>query len=449
MVLAAPVLTRLYSPEEFGLLAVYISLLSMVAVIASLRYQLAIPLPKDDKDAAAIVILSLLVVLGMSGLIGALVWGFGHRVADALNTSRLVAYLWLIPVGVLLAGAYQVFNYWTIRAGAFPVIARTKLTQAVSLVIVQIAGCKLGPVALLLGHVASQAAGLTSLAKEAGRQHFPMFLAVRLGDLAHQARRFRRFPIYSTWGGLFNTAGSQIPPILFAALFSPAAAGIYSLAERTLSMPVTLVGQAIAQVFLSDAAEARRKGELARLVATIYYRLAKVAMPPLLIVLVAGPDLLSLVFGTSWRQAGVFAQWMAPWLYLVFIAAPLSNLFFVMEKQAQDMIFQILLLSARLIALLTGAWLGDLIWAVALFALVSFVCWSGLVVWIVRTSGNSYRLLWVSSTKSLIWAGLLVSPVILAYIFSEMLWIRLCGLLLAGVLVGSGYFLLLRETWRS
>jgi O-antigen/teichoic acid export membrane protein len=449
MVLAAPVLTRLYSPEDFGLLAVYISFVSIVAVVASLRYQLAIPLPEHEKDASAVVILCLSVVVTMSVLSGAVAWAFGDMIARMVNTSGLAICWWLVPIGVMLGGAYQVSNYWAIRERAFPLIARAKLTQAVSLVIVQAAGWGFGPVALLVGHVTSQAVGLLSLGTEVVRKRLPEFREIQLADIEEQARRFRRFPMYSSWGGLANTAGSQVPPVLFAALFSSAAAGIYTLAERALFVPVSLIGQAIAQVFISDAVAERRRGQLADLVARIYCTLAAIGMPPVLILVIAGPDLFTWIFGSSWRQAGVFSQWMAPWLYVVFIAAPLGNLSFVIEKQAQDMVFQALLLFTRFMALVIGAWKGELAWAVSLFAAGSFVCWCGFLVWILRASGNSCRLLLTATAKALGWGSLYVSPVILSYMLSEITWIRLGSLVFAGVLISSGYFVFLKHAWTS
>ena len=139
---------------------------------------------------------------------------------------------------------------------------------------------------------------------------------------------------------------------------------------------------------------------------------------------------------------------MAPWLCVVFIAAPLSNLSFVMEKQAQDMVFQVLLLFTRIVALFMGAWIGDLIWAVAMFALGSFFCWLGYLLWIVRVSGNSCSLLLVTTLRSVLWAVVLTSPAVSIYMLSETMWFRITGLLFAGTLISFRYLVVLREVWR-
>lgn len=415
VVAASPILTRLYSPEDFGLLAVYAGLLGIMGVIASLRYQLAIPLPESDEEAASVAVLSLFVVLGMTAVSAILVGFWGAPITTALNTPALAPYLWLLPLGLLLTGTYQVFSYWAIRTRAFPAIARTKLTQALSSVGVQLGAYTLGPLALLLGQVTGQAAGTSSLGLLAVRRKWAAFRQVRLADIRWAAKRYRRFPIYSSWGGLFNTAGTQLPAILFAALFSPAAAGIYMLAHRVLAMPMQLLGKAIADVFFSSASEAHRKGELAPLVSGIHSKLAHIAMPPAFILLLAGPDLFGLVFGADWRQAGEFAQWMAPWVYLVFVTSPLSTLFSVMEKEAQLMVFQGGLVVVRIGALVIGGIQGDLILAVLLFTVGSAVCYAGFLVWLTHASGNRLIQAWRPSATAALYAALLVAPLAVYY----------------------------------
>ncbi len=152
-VLAAPLLTRLYSPEDFGLLAVYASLLALIGVVSSLRYELAIPLPEDDVEAANVAVLSLILV-GISTLLsGALVWQLGPAIADALSVPALADYFWLLPAGVLLGGAYTVFNYWSVRTKRFSTIASTRIRQSLATLAIQLAVFKLGGLVLLLGRV--------------------------------------------------------------------------------------------------------------------------------------------------------------------------------------------------------------------------------------------------------------------------------------------------------
>ncbi len=439
---AAPLLTRLYSAEEFGIVAVFASMLSILSVVSSLRYELAIPIAKDDEEAAHGVILALLVALAMSLLTLLGVIGFRGQIAAAVKIPAIADYLWLLPLGLLLLSIYQVFYYWAIRIKGFSAIARTKLTQSVSSVVVQVGGASLGAVALILGQVTGQAAGMSSLGALALRDRWHLFRGVRLRQVLWVAQRYRQFPYFSTWGGLLNTIGMQLPPLLFAVLFSPAAAGIYALAHRVLSLPMSLVGQAIGNVFLSRAAEAQREGNLALLVAKVHEKLAQIAMPPVLVLAVVGPDLFVWVFGSEWREAGVFARLMVPMLYFQFILSPISSIFNVLEKQGQGMVLQGVMVLTRCVSLLVGAWLGDLRLAVMLFALGSAASYLAFLVWVVRLSGNAWSVIIKPTTKTFAVGLLLISPLVITTSLTSDILLCIGAMTLTIFLIALQYFVL-------
>lgn len=447
MMLAAPILTRLYTPQDFGLLAVYVALLSLVAVIASLRYELAIPLPADDNDAAALLVLCLLAVFAVAAISAVPILLYRNQIAHLLNTPRLADYLYLVPLGTLFSGIYSVLNCWAIRMKAFTSLASTKISQSVVAVGIQLMGASLGPIALLLGQITGNVAGSISLIVSVLQQQWKLVTIVTLYDVSLAAHRYKRFPLFSTWSALFNTTGSQLPPILFAALFSPAAAGIYTLANFVF-VPIQLLGQAISNVFFSNAAQAQREGNLRPLVAGIHSRLSHIAMPPILVLLIAGPELFRLLFGPEWREAGVFVQWMAPWLYLVFITSPLSSLLDVFDRQATVMAFQGLLLIVRVAAITAGAWIGDITTAVAFFALGGAACWFAYLVWIIRVSGNRWNEIWRPAQIAFTWAVALVSPLILATIWDIDRTIWLFSFAISFAFIAARYTYLMKDAWR-
>lgn len=412
VVLASPVLTRLYGPEDFGVLAVYGALLGITSIIASLSYQLAVPLPESNEEAIHVLVLSLGIVLIMTAVTALLVLAFNGPITTALNTPALAEYMWLLPVGLLLVGVYQGLRYWAVRVKAFSSIARTNVAQSCSKVAVQLGGYVLGPFALILGQICGQAVGSVSLGALVIRERRDALSQVRLSRIREAARRYRRFPLFTTWSGLFNSVGRNLPPLLFASLFSPAVAGIYLLANRVLAMPMYVIGRAVANVFFANAAGANRDGTLSPLVLNIHTKLAQLAMPATLVLLVSGPDIFGVVFGSEWRQAGVFAQLMAPYLYFQFVTSPLSDLADVLEKQVHDMMFQGLLLATRTMALILGALYFNVIVAVALYGAASAVCWIAFLAWIFTVSGNRWQEIWRITAKAALYAVLPVSPLI-------------------------------------
>ncbi|KAF0279731.1 oligosaccharide flippase family protein [Spiribacter aquaticus] len=414
VVAASPVLTRLYSPEDFGLLAVFASLLGILGVVASLRFELAIPLPESDDEAASLTVLSLLVVVGMALLATAIVIPWRAPIAAAVNAPLLEDYIWLLPLGLFLMGVYQVFNYWAIRTKSYPAIARTKLTQAVSMIAVQIGGYALGPVSLLLGRAFGQAAGTSTLGSLAFVSRREAFRKVTLSGVYKAAARYCNFPLYSSWAGLLNAGGSQIPPILFSAFYSAGAAGLYILAHRVIAMPMTLVGSAIADVFMPNAIDAVREARLRDSVASLQRQLAWIALPPAALLFVAAPEAFRVAFGADWEQAGYMIRWLTPMLVLQFVVSPLSRIFVVLQRQRLSLLLQANLFLLRLgCFVLIWFFSPDLLDAVIWFGLVSSLGYFAYFSAIASLTQNTLSLFLKNWAQCLPWIVVVVSPLLI------------------------------------
>ncbi len=369
LVLATPVLTRLYTPTDYGTLAVYSSTLTVLLVLASLRYEAAIPLPEDEDVAGSLLALTLFVLAGMVILVALLVWLAGDAFVASANAERLRPYLWLLPVGLLGAGTYQALSYWAIRRRAFGRIARTKLTQGAGQVVSQVGLglLKLGAPGLLIGDVIGRVAGGGGLALLASRDR--PFAQVTRASLAAAATRYRRFPLLTTWSGLLNVGSLQLPSLMFSASFGAAAAGFYALSYKMLVLPTMLVAQAVGQVFLARASSLSREPErLRRLTEGTALALFACGLPVFAAVGLGGPQLFATVMGSQWEQAGRYAQALAPWFVVWLVSSPLGGLLSVREWQGSALAFTAFEFALRLGALLIGTRRGSPMLAVILLS---------------------------------------------------------------------------------
>lgn len=371
LLIATPIITRLYTPQDFGILAVYIGLLALVSVIASFRYEMAIPVPKNDDEATDLVILSLILV-GLTAILSSILIAiFGENIALLLKVPKLEKLLWFLPFGVCFIGTYQIFNKYAIREKLFKNIAITRITQSITILSIQLLGFKLGAISLIVAQSIGQGAGALTLSKG-------LFSRLKLSNkknIISVAKKYRRFPLYSSWAGLLNTSGAQLPPLAFASLFSSQVAGYYALAYAMVTAPITLLANAVGSVFLSDAANDWRNGSLGVTISFVHEKLASIAMPVVMTLIFVLPDIFAWIFGAQWITAGYFAQWMLPWIYLVFVTAPLSTTYEVIGKQSEYLIFQASLFTVRLCAILYGAYLNDLKYTIVIFSLSSALCW--------------------------------------------------------------------------
>lgn len=416
-IFAAPILTRLYSPDDFGMLAVFTALLTFFTVISAGRYELTIPLPDNEQDAADLTVLSFSLVLCTSIISAFIFIMWPQKIAIIINTPQLVNYLWIIPLGVFFLGSYQVFNKWAVRQKQFTVIAKTRVYQSVGTLAIQLGGHSLGPLALMGGHATGQGIGASGLAYSALKR--PELKKISWRNIKKQAYRYRDFPVFSTWTALFNTASLQFAPIMFIAMFGATVTGLYALTLRMLTLPSSLIGNAIGSVFLSEAPKAKREGNLAELVIKLHSRLAMAGALPLGVLLLFGPSLFSLLFGEEWRKAGVYSQWMAPWIYLQFQWSPLSMLTTVLQLQRQALVSQIITFFSRF-GVLGIVWtLGstaDI--GILLFAIVSAIVYLVRMLWFMNKAGVNVVGILIVDIKWICITLLTLSPIwLLVYTF--------------------------------
>lgn len=207
---------------------------------------------------------------------------------------------------------------------------------------------------------------------------------------------------------------------MFVAMFGATLTGFYALTLRILTLPSSLIGSAVGSVFLSAAPQAKRDGTLAALVTQLHARLAMAGAVPLAVLVFFGPDLFALVFAEDWRQAGVYAQWMAPWIYLQFQWSPLSMLGSVLELQRQALVAQMLVFVFRFGSIVI-AWLLGLSAdsSVFVFAMVSALTYLTIMLLFMRRAGVNLSSVLITDIKYIGLSFSVIFPI----------WLLLRGLL--------------------
>lgn len=334
-VLALPFIARLYTPADFSILAVFVSIVSIFSVIACFRLEVAISLPEKDSDAANLLALALCGCAIFSGISAIAVLLLPVEIAKLIDQPDLRPYLWLIPVSVLFAGSYSAFQFWATRKKRFGVIARTRMTQALGGAATQLGFGFSGivPLGLLLGQTISGAAGLISLMRTAIHADRRAFKEISWSRMRSVLKTYERFPKYATAEAFVNTAGIQLPIVLIAAIAAGPEAGYLMLATRAMAMPMSLIGGAVAQVYLSRAPEELRKGNISEFSTKILSGLFKTGVGPLLFLGIIAPPLFSLLFGHKWERSGEIVSWMMPWFIFQFMSSPISMIMHVVSQQ--------------------------------------------------------------------------------------------------------------------
>jgi O-antigen/teichoic acid export membrane protein len=354
LAVSLPITTRLYSPAQFNLLAVYTAVLGVLSVVSCLRLEIAIPLPDADEEAlnlAAVAVAAALLLSLTIGVVGVLI---PQQLVSLVGQPGFAPYLWMVPVGVALSSVYMALQYWASRQKRFGLITSTRMTRAVSGAGIQVGfgAVHASPFGLLLGHMAYNGIGVVGLIRSVWVRDRHLLRTISPGAMARAVKTYRRFPQWSVPEALLNVCGVQIPILIIAAVAAGPEAGYLMLAMRAMGLPMALIGGSVAQVYLAEAGQHLRDGTLAAFTRKTMFSLAKLGTPFLIVAGGLSPFLFPIVFGEEWRRAGVILAWLTPYFVFQFVASPISMLLHIASRSFTAMMLQLFGFLSRIGAVL-------------------------------------------------------------------------------------------------
>lgn len=335
-----PILTRLYSPENYTILGVYVAIVSILSVIACLRLEIAIPIPESDREAKSLVFLALIINVVFVSILYLLLVFIYPFLEKFHIIQQLSFWVWFIPLGVLLSGIYSVLQYWSTRKKRFREIAKTRMTQAVSgngvsLVVGTTSGSFGG---LILGQLFSFGGGLLRL----GNSTYKDLKQIKEREnFKETLYKYKDFPKYSTFEALANISALQLPLIIIASFFIGPEVGYLMLAMKILGIPMGLIGGAMSQAYLAHAPEFYKKGELYSYTISILKKIFKLVIIPFLFLALLSPYIFTFIFGTKWAGLGDYILVMIPWYFMQILSSPISMAVHIVGKQKTALVLQI------------------------------------------------------------------------------------------------------------
>lgn len=420
MILVAPILTRLYSPEDFGVYALYTSILGIIAVVACWRYELAIVLPEKDEDAANLLVLSICICFGMAVLTLILVALFRNPVANLLGAPKLAPWLWFMPLSLIAAGLFQAFNYWSTRRKQFRRLAVRQITQSTITATTQIASgltIHAGAGGMIGGSIFGQAIATARLAWHIWREDRLLLNNTSMSGLKEQATVYREFPLFQIWAAILNSVSAMTPILLLGYFFSPAIVGFYALGQKVVASPMGIIGGSVSQVFFPRAELARRQGNLDQLVVLTFRQLLSIGLLPIAVLAIIGPELIGFVFGADWVLAGIFLRLLCPYLLFNFLSAPISSVFSVLRKQKDYLLFNITYFILAVSALVIGGLNNNAQLAITLFGTITFVLYCYFGAKIFKMSGVTLCATWSAISTVVSTAISFILPILLVHLF--------------------------------
>ena len=434
-----PIVARMFAPEDFGIYQIFMSIMTVLGVVSCCGYELSIPLGKNDKEAIASFALSAIILLIFSLLVLTIIPLVNSQVAVWFKSPNLEMFLWLLPIAILIGSLQKSLQYWAAYKMQFGIMAWAGFVSAVVGGLTPIGWYFIygrSPAGLLASIFTGGTAAILIFLIPSFRVLIAGFKEGGFRLIIDVAKYHKKFPIFSIWSELLNNVSVQLPPIIFGLYFSTTEVGYYSLGRRLISLPMSLLGGSIAQVFFPTAAkEYNETGTLSKIVSNVFRILVQIGVFPLVAIGFLGALLFGFVFGPKWIEAGVYAQILAVWYFLMFISSPLGTVFPILNRQGTKLLLNILIILGRTASLMIGATIFSPRGTLGVFVAFSVLAVIGFIILILRLSNVS--VLWATKTilKYIVFSSILIFPVkfiswiagdlsvVLATIFATMLYI--------------------------
>lgn len=332
----SPVLSRIYNPEDFGAMAVFLSIYAIVTIIATLRLEYAVIIPVEDKDALNIASLSIFssLIMGIFSLI--LLLFFENSVRDYFKYSDAGASLYLIPFCVLLYGIYQNLYYWFNRKKEFKqtslnFVARSITTSSIKLLLGFVDLFRGG---LIYGTIAGQFISSIMFILAIIKRYINELSLISISGMKKQWARFYKLAITLTLSHGLQGIYSQLPTLFIAKYFDLMTIGFVALSTKVVTLPISVISSAFGDVFRQKATEEYHKtGTFNTIFISTLKKTFAISIIPFCLTFFFAPPLFGFVFGNEWVKAGEYLQIIIIGEFFAFVINPLDKASLIREKK--------------------------------------------------------------------------------------------------------------------
>lgn len=369
-ILFFPILSRLYTPADYGILGIFMSVSMLLTVVSNLQLNHAILIPKQDKDALSILFSGVNIIFYFSLLMCVPSLLFAKKVSSLLNAGDYPYWMYFLPLTILFSGINIQLSSWFIRTAKFKVITRSRVGAALASVIVSLGTVLIvkGPFGLVASYFSS--AAMNTIILLCAFEHKDDFRLQHVQLIRENIVRYQQFSIYTLPTEVLSNFTQQLPLFIFSIFSGVQSVGWFSRSRQILGIPITYFSSSIGEVYKQKASDVFRNNpaDLRPLFIKTLLHLSLVAIVPFLGIVLFAPVVFAIAFGENWREAGVFTQALALMYFLKLIFSPLSYNFYLFEKQRLDLVLHLLIV----LVTSAGMYLGFVVFGTATVALGFF-----------------------------------------------------------------------------
>lgn len=344
-----PIITRIYGPEAYGVLGVFIALTTVLTVLSSLAYPVAIVLPRFDNIAKNLIKISIIIASFTSLIVFLFLWFAGTWILSLLGVENLIDFMYFIPLVMLITAFQEVSLQWLIRKKAFRETASISIMHSLINYGSQAFIGLYTPFISILITVHSTSLALRALLAEYfGRKFKSNDKIIENETLMETLIKYKDFPLYRSPQMILYAVSQTIPVLMLTGLFGAIVAGHYTLTRTVLNVPVTLLGGSVQSVLYPSLNESFNTNEKTKpIIFKATLSLAALGLVPFAIVALWGPFLFGLIFGKEWTVAGNYAQWISFWMFFYLIERPAVSAIPIFKLQRWFLFFEVFSLISK------------------------------------------------------------------------------------------------------
>lgn len=391
---SSPIITRLYEPEVFGVLGVFLAITGIIQSVGSLTYSSAIVLPKKDGDAKAIVLLSFM-ISGIISLLVALIFiFFKNQIVSLFQIEEIASYVLLIPLYVFFGVWAIILDQWLTRKEQFRKITKIMVINTSIVQAAKIGAGLHSPASIFLVYIATFGrvlyATLLSWSQFSwSKKGFNSIKSANLFSISlvnKMAKNYSDFPFYKAPQSFVGNISGKLPILFLTGFFGPTVVGFYALGLSVITLPSGIIAKSFSNVFYPKIAKEFNSGEdIRKLLLKATAALAAIGIIPYAIIIICGPWLFSFIFGDNWFIAGTYARWLSIMSYFNFIGGACWRLINVIRIQKFALVFSVItvLLSAATLYITAKLFNDDLL-TIASFCVVNAILLIFKMFWVLN-----------------------------------------------------------------
>lgn len=378
-----PILTRIYSPEDFGLLNLFLSISGILVILSTAEYYNAIVLPKEGKKAISIVQVCLLLLILIT-ILTTISIGFSKQIASLFNTPKLAEYYWMMPIIVFTLGLWNILNYWYIRNTQYNNISSYLVANSILSSIGKIcfgqAGILSGGMiySIVIAPIISLSFNLFHI-----KNKLKLFFTLSYKEIIKEAKTYKFFPTYSLPRSFINIFAGQLPVLLLTPIFGSHHVGLWGMALLLGFTPINVITRSIYQVLYQHISNrVNQQLPISYFFKRFTFYVLGIGIPCFAILYWILPDLTTFLLGDDWEMTSTYLHWMLPWLLCSILTSSTGFLADIFFKQKIGFAFELLTTILRCVGVGVGIWLNDFTTSIIGYTIGTAIAVAAQYIWL-------------------------------------------------------------------